>query len=82
MHIHRTEGPGDILVFLTGQQEIEYACKTLSELDRQLYYRDDVSHHQEVKGMVIFPIYASLETFEQRAVFRPPPAAHRKVCSK
>ena len=25
--INRTEPPGDILVFLTGQEEIEYACE-------------------------------------------------------
>jgi len=31
MQIHLTEPPGDVLVFLTGQEEIDTACETLFE---------------------------------------------------
>jgi hypothetical protein len=29
MHIHRTQPPGDILLFMTGQEEIDRVCKQL-----------------------------------------------------
>ena len=31
LEIHRSEGPGDVLVFLTGEEEIESAVKLLNE---------------------------------------------------
>ena len=34
MEIHRREGPGDVLVFLTGEDEIETAVKMLREAAR------------------------------------------------
>ena len=78
LHIHRTEPEGDILAFLTGQHEIETACRTLAELDRDLDYEREVQC-REVHGMVVYPIYSSLETLEQQAIFDPPPRNYRKV---
>ncbi|KQK14830.2 hypothetical protein BRADI_1g18830v3, partial [Brachypodium distachyon] len=36
MTIHITSGPGDILIFMTGQEEIEATCYALAELMEQL----------------------------------------------
>jgi HrpA-like RNA helicase len=36
VQIHISEGPGDILIFLTGEQEIEEACKKITEQTRSL----------------------------------------------
>lgn len=52
-NIHENEGEGDVLVFLTGQQEIEYSIKSLEDL----------------KGVELVPIYSSLESLEQNRVF-------------
>src|SRR5436189_11463 len=42
LYIHTQEPPGDILVFLTGQNEIEKACLDLDDQARELNYRKDV----------------------------------------
>ena len=36
MQIHTKEGPGDILVFLTGEEEIENACADIREEVKKL----------------------------------------------
>ena len=36
MQIHLTEPPGDILLFLTGQEEIDTACEILYERMKSL----------------------------------------------
>ena len=61
MRIHLEEPPGDILVFLTGQEEIEYACDKLFENAEKVDYRHDV-HYNEVEAMLILPLYGSLMT--------------------
>ncbi|CAG8582571.1 3720_t:CDS:2 [Cetraspora pellucida] len=79
LYIHTQEPPGDILVFLTGQNEIEKACRDLEGLDRDLNYKTDVKHFEDVRGLVIYPIYATLETMEQKAIFDDPPRYTRKI---
>ncbi|KAJ3043919.1 hypothetical protein HDV00_003959 [Rhizophlyctis rosea] len=76
MHIHKNEEPGDILVFLTGQQEIEQAIRKLQELHDELDYRE-VRH--ELRDISILPIFSALETMEQRAIFDRPREGVRKV---
>ena len=66
MYIHKNHGFGDILVFLTGQQEIENAIKSLKEDD-------------DAQDLELYPIYSSLETLEQRLIFDPPSRGKRKV---
>jgi len=43
VNIHKNEGPGDVLVFLTGEDEIEDTCKkitkTVEEQNVHLLYR-------------------------------------------
>ncbi|KAE8554601.1 hypothetical protein EYB25_003142 [Talaromyces marneffei] len=69
--IHITQGPGDILVFLTGQEEIEAAEQSLQETARKL--------GGKVPEMVIAPIYANLPTELQTKIFEPTPPGARKV---
>ncbi|CAG8607015.1 15112_t:CDS:2 [Funneliformis caledonium] len=79
LYIHTHEPPGDILVFLTGQNEIEKSCRDLDNQARELNYRRDVQYYDEVRNLIVFPIYASLETMEQKAIFEDPPEGTRKV---
>ncbi len=79
LYIHTQEPPGDILVFLTGQSEIEKACHDLDNQVRELNYKRDVQYYDEVRDLVVYPIYASLETMEQQAIFEDPPRGVRKV---
>lgn len=69
--IHITQPRGDILVFLTGQEEIEAAELNLQETARKL--------GSKVPEMVICPIYANLPSELQSKIFEPTPPKARKV---
>ncbi|KAK7951262.1 Helicase associated domain-containing protein [Apiospora aurea] len=69
--IHTTQGKGDILVFLTGQDEIDAAEQELTETARKLGNR--------VKELVVCPIYANLPSELQSKIFEPTPDGARKV---
>ncbi|KIW92347.1 uncharacterized protein Z519_07331 [Cladophialophora bantiana CBS 173.52] len=69
--IHITQGAGDILVFLTGQEEIEAMEASLQETARKL--------GSKIKEMIICPIYANLPTDLQAKIFEPTPQGARKV---
>ena len=69
--IHITQGQGDILVFLTGQEEIEAAEQNLQETARKL--------GSKIPEMVICPIYANLPSDLQAKIFEPTPKGARKV---
>ncbi|CAI7672926.1 unnamed protein product [Penicillium pancosmium] len=69
--IHVTQGPGDILVFLTGQEEIEAADQSLQETARKL--------GSKIPEMIICPIYANLPSELQTKIFEPTPPKARKV---
>lgn len=69
--IHTTQGKGDILIFLTGQDEIEAAELEISETARKLGSR--------IKELVICPIYANLPSELQAKIFEPTPDGARKV---
>ncbi|GJV06897.1 pre-mRNA-splicing factor ATP-dependent RNA helicase DEAH7 [Tanacetum coccineum] len=57
MTIHITSGPGDILIFMTGQEEIEATCYALSERMEQLV---SSSTRKEVANMLILDEYIKL----------------------
>ncbi|EPQ63413.1 hypothetical protein BGT96224_5356B [Blumeria graminis f. sp. tritici 96224] len=69
--IHTTQGKGDILVFLTGQDEIEAAEQNITDISRKLGSR--------VPELVICPIYANLPSELQSKIFEPTPEGARKV---
>jgi len=69
--IHQAEDPGDILVFLTGEEEIEDACRKIKiEADELLQKMPDV-----VGPMTCVPLYSSLPPQQQQRIFDAPPAA-------
>ncbi|KAL8679537.1 MAG: hypothetical protein Q9186_004183 [Xanthomendoza sp. 1 TL-2023] len=69
--IHMSQGRGDILVFLTGQEEIEAAEQNLQETARKL--------GSKAPELVICPIYANLPSELQSKIFEPTPPSARKV---
>ncbi|XP_072248973.1 probable ATP-dependent RNA helicase DHX40 [Leuresthes tenuis] len=77
LDVHTSEMAGDILVFLTGQSEIERACDILFEKAESIDYRYDVED-QTVEGILILPLYGSMPTDQQRQIFQPPPPGIRK----
>jgi ATP-dependent RNA helicase DHX8/PRP22 len=70
MQIHLTEPPGDILVFLTGQEEIDTACQILSERMKAL--GDDAPQ------LIILPVYSAQPSELQSRIFDQAPEGSRK----
>ncbi|NXN51279.1 DHX16 helicase, partial [Rynchops niger] len=68
---HVTQPPGDILVFLTGQEEIEACVELLQERCRRLGSR--------LAELLVLPIYANLPSDMQARIFQPTPPGARKV---
>lgn len=73
LQIHLTQPDGDILVFLTGQEEIEASFEILTERTRKL--------GSKIKELLILPIYANLPSDMQAKIFEPTPPGARKVCT-
>lgn len=71
MQIHISQDKGDILLFLTGQDEIEAAQESLTQVCRKLGSR--------IKEMMICPVYSSLPPDLQARIFEPTPEGARKV---
>ncbi|GAB5029941.1 pre-mrna-splicing factor atp-dependent rna helicase-like [Nannochloropsis oceanica] len=65
LQIHLCEEPGDVLVFLTGEEEIEDACRKIR--DESLNY---TSTHGE---LAVFPLYSSLPPIQQQKIFSDAP---------
>ena len=71
MQIHLTEPAGDILLFLTGKEEIDSSCEVLSERMKVL--------GPNVPELLILPIYGALPSEVASRIFEPAPGGSRKV---
>ncbi|KAF9983132.1 putative ATP-dependent RNA helicase dhr2 [Mortierella antarctica] len=69
--IHQEEAPGDILIFLTGQEEIESLEKLIEE------YAVDLP--PSVGKLIPCPIFAAQDSATQQRIFEPAPQGTRKV---
>ncbi|KAF9439217.1 DEAH-box ATP-dependent RNA helicase prp22 [Entomortierella beljakovae] len=71
MQIHLSEPAGDILLFLTGQEEIDTAAEILYERMKAL--------GPMVPELIVLPVYSALPSEMQSRIFEPTPAGARKV---
>ncbi|CAK9783357.1 unnamed protein product [Cutaneotrichosporon oleaginosum] len=71
LYIHQAEDEGDVLLFLTGEEEIEDACRKIRAEGEEL----------ENKGMggplLVVPLYSSLPPHQQQRIFQAAPPARR-----
>mmetsp|Transcript_13299 Transcript_13299/g.23867 ORF Transcript_13299/g.23867 Transcript_13299/m.23867 type:complete len:698 (-) Transcript_13299:38-2131(-) len=65
VQVHLYEEPGDILVFLTGQAEIEDCCQKIEEEANRMKPEDG--------ALVPIPLYSSLPPKMQQRIFSKPP---------
>jgi pre-mRNA-splicing factor ATP-dependent RNA helicase DHX15/PRP43 len=70
LQIHSCEPPGDILLFLTGEEEIEQACR---QLKREVDKLGD-----EVGQILAVPLYSSLPPIQQQKIFDAAPGKNKK----
>ncbi|ORC84130.1 pre-mRNA splicing factor ATP-dependent RNA helicase [Trypanosoma theileri] len=74
--IHLYEGEGDILIFLTGEDEIEQAVERLQNGMRMAEHSSANCHKGPV---VVLPLYSALPPQQQRRVFQKVPPGTRKI---
>jgi len=70
MQIHLSEPKGDILVFLTGQEEIDTCCETL--------YTRMQALGDMAPELIVLPVYSSLPSEMQSRIFEAAPEGSRK----
>ncbi|XP_055804870.1 pre-mRNA-splicing factor ATP-dependent RNA helicase DEAH1-like isoform X3 [Solanum dulcamara] len=71
IHVTQPPGDGDILIFFTGQEEIETAEEIIKHRIKGL--------GTKIAELIICPIYANLPTELQAKIFEPTPEGARKV---
>jgi ATP-dependent RNA helicase DHX8/PRP22 len=71
MQIHLTEPEGDVLLFLTGKEEIDTACQILFERMKSL--------GPGVPELIILPAYSAQPSEMLTRIFEAPPPGTRKV---
>lgn len=69
--IHASEADGDVLLFLTGREEIDTAIQMISERSASLHPRSPI--------LLALPMYAALSSEQQLRVFDATPENTRKV---
>ncbi|QLG71276.1 hypothetical protein HG535_0B03150 [Zygotorulaspora mrakii] len=70
LQIHATEGEGDILLFLTGEDEIEEASRKISLEGDQLVREEGCG------PLAVYPLYGSLPPHMQQRIFEKAPESH------
>ncbi|KAI8829128.1 P-loop containing nucleoside triphosphate hydrolase protein [Chytriomyces cf. hyalinus JEL632] len=74
LQIHTCEDPGDILVFLTGEEEIEDACRKISgEINHLISAQPD-----HVGDLKVVPLYSTLPPQMQQKIFEDAPPPRKK----
>ncbi|KAK4662610.1 DEAH-box ATP-dependent RNA helicase prp43 [Podospora pseudopauciseta] len=72
LQIHAVEPEGDILLFLTGEEEIEDACRRIS------LEVDDMVRESDAGPLAIYPLYGTLPPHQQQKIFDKAPEPFRK----
>lgn len=65
VQIHINERPGDMLIFLTGEEEIEDACRKIT--------REVQNLGDQAGPLKVVPLYSTLPPFMQQKIFDPAP---------
>jgi pre-mRNA-splicing factor ATP-dependent RNA helicase DHX15/PRP43 len=72
LQIHASEPEGDILLFLTGEDEIEDACRKIS------LEADELMREVDAGPLAVYPLYGTLPPHQQQRIFDKAPAPIRK----
>ena len=77
IHLDQGRKEGDVLAFLTGQDEIENVASILRERIEDILRESDPSSRP--LQMLVCPIFAALPSDQQMKVFEATPPNHRKI---
>ncbi|KAL0095214.1 P-loop containing nucleoside triphosphate hydrolase protein [Phycomyces blakesleeanus] len=67
LQIHSNEPEGDILVFLTGEEEIETACREIK------WEGEDLMRQNKCGPLMVVPLYSTLSPVAQQKIFAAAP---------
>ena len=71
LQIHATEPEGDILLFLTGEEEIEDAVRKIN------LEADEMTREADAGPLKVYPLYGSLPPMQQQRIFDPAPKPYK-----
>jgi pre-mRNA-splicing factor ATP-dependent RNA helicase DHX15/PRP43 len=74
IQIHCHEKLGDILMFLTGEEEIETACSRI----RREVDEENKKNGDKYGNVMVLPLYSSLPPHQQQRIFEKAPDKNRK----
>lgn len=72
LQIHASEPEGDILLFLTGEDEIEDSCRKIA------LEADELIREVDAGPLAVYPLYGTLPPHQQQKIFDKPPPPLRK----
>ncbi|KAH7159682.1 P-loop containing nucleoside triphosphate hydrolase protein [Dactylonectria estremocensis] len=72
LQIHASEPEGDVLLFLTGEDEIEDACRKIS------LEGDELIREVDAGPLAVYPLYGTLPPHQQQRIFDKAPGPLRK----
>jgi pre-mRNA-splicing factor ATP-dependent RNA helicase DHX38/PRP16 len=72
LEIHAQEPAGDVLVFMTGEDDVEGTCELLRE-------RAEALGPEAAAALIVLPCYSMLPSTQQRAILDRAPEGKRKV---
>ncbi|KAI1084541.1 P-loop containing nucleoside triphosphate hydrolase protein [Whalleya microplaca] len=72
LQIHAGEDDGDILLFLTGEEEIEDTCRKIS------LEADELVRETDAGPLKVYPLYGTLPPHQQQRIFDPAPPPLKK----
>ncbi|KAI1826831.1 P-loop containing nucleoside triphosphate hydrolase protein [Xylaria intraflava] len=72
LQIHAGEDEGDILLFLTGEEEIEDTCRKIS------LEVDELMRETDCGPLAVHPLYGTLPPQQQQKIFDAPPGPRKK----
>ncbi|EME40701.1 hypothetical protein DOTSEDRAFT_74295 [Dothistroma septosporum NZE10] len=71
LQIHASEPEGDILLFLTGEEEIEDAARKIS------MEADEMIREADAGPLKVYPLYGTLPPAQQQRIFDPAPPPYK-----
>ncbi|CAR25946.1 ZYRO0A11814p [Zygosaccharomyces rouxii] len=80
IHLSADVDAGDILIFMTGQEDIEATNDALREKLTEVYSKSmGITRYDEINNVEIFPIYSALPADVQSRIFKKLESGKRKI---
>ncbi|CCF59440.1 hypothetical protein KAFR_0H00310 [Kazachstania africana CBS 2517] len=80
IHLSNKISSGDILIFMTGQEDIEVCMDLIKEKLTEVYSKKfGISKFEEISDLEIFPLYSALPPALQNKIFRKLDDSRRKI---